>query len=194
MKSLLLAVCLVVAPLTAQATPILSLNPTSQSVPLGTQASVDVVISGLEQGQTIGAFDFILFFDPSIVSLASSSFGGALGGATLNDVDSGIGSVNAASVSFETPGTLLGLQSAGSFTAFTAVFNTLSVGTTPLTFGLSPFVFSDGEGLDIAGVTASGGSITVTGTNAVPDAGSMLNIVSSLAAVWLLKRRQGLKG
>ena len=186
MKSLLLAFCLVVAPLTAQAGPILSLNPTFQSVPLGTQASVDVVVSDLEQDQTIGAFDFTLFFDPSIVSLNSSSFGSALGGATINDVVPGVGSVNAASVSLEDPATLLLLQSAGPFTLFRAVFDTLSVGTTPLTFALSPFVFADGEGVDITAVTASPGSITVTGIQGVPDnVDSLVSLCMGLLVVLL---------
>jgi hypothetical protein len=195
MKSLLLAVCLVVAPLSAQAAPIISFNPTFQSVGLGTQASVDVVISGLEQGETIGAFDFTINFDPSIVSFSSSSFGSALGGSTLDDVVPGVGSVNAASVSLEDPATLLLLQAGGSFTAFTAVFNTLAVGTTSLTFGPSPFVFSDGEGLDIAGVTGGTGSITVTDGELapVPEPGTMLMMASGLGAAWLKKRRKAAK-
>ena len=194
MKSLLLAVCLVVAPLTAQAAPILSFSPSAQSVPLGSLASVDVVVSGLEQGETLGGFDFVLFWDSSILSLNSSSFGAALGGATINAVVPAVGSVNAASVSLEDPATLLLLQSGGPFTVFTAVFNTLSVGTSSLTFGPSPFVFSDGEGIDIAGVTGTAGSITVTdGEIPVPEPGTMLMMATGLGAAWLRKRRQGAK-
>jgi hypothetical protein len=199
MKSLLLAVCLVVAPLAAEAAPILSFAPSAQSVTLGSLASVDVVISGLEQGETIGAFDFILYWDSSILSLSSTSFGSALGGSTIDDVvpggGGGVGSVNAASVSLEDPATLLLLQSGGSFTAFTAVFNTLAVGTTSLTFGPSPFVFSDGEGLDIAGVTGGVGSVTVTDGELapVPEPGTMLMMASGLGAAWLKKRRNAAK-
>ena len=195
MKSLLLAVCLFVAPLAAHADPILSFDPTSQSVSLGSLASVDVVISGLEQGQSLGAFDFTFLWDSSVVSLNSTSFSGALGSDLnrINVVVPGVGSVNAASVSLEDPATLLALQSGGPFTVFTAVFNTLSVGTTSLTFANSPFVFADGEGVDIAGVTASGGRITVTdGVVTVPDTGStMLMMLIGLGTMWLRQRRQG---
>lgn len=198
MKSLFLAVCLFVAPLAAQANTMLSFDPTFQTVPLGSLASVDVVVSGLEQGQSLGAFDFTFFWDSTVLSLNSSSFSSALG-SDLNRIDvvvPAVGSVNAASVSFEDPATLLALQAGGPFSVFTAVFNTLSVGTTSLTFAPSPFVFSDGEGVDIAGVTGSDGRITVTdGVVTVPDAGStMLMMFVGLGPMWLRQRRQGLKG
>ena len=57
---------------------ILSFTPNAQTVLLSEQASVNIVATNL-QNEYVGAFDFDVSWDNSILSLASVSFGNALG-------------------------------------------------------------------------------------------------------------------
>jgi hypothetical protein len=53
--------------------------PVSQSVGLGSQATVDVIVAD-PGGALVGAYDFLVNYEPDVLTLNSVVFGAALGG------------------------------------------------------------------------------------------------------------------
>ena len=143
-KVLFLAVVLVVVvffSLSAFAATI-GFEPVSQTVPVGESVSVDLVISGLGDGESpsLGGFDLFIEYDPAILALSDVSFGDPTLGDQL-DV-SGWGSLYDYSsyssdveylfgLSYNLPWDLNDLQKP-SFVLATLTFDTLSVGTSSL--------------------------------------------------------------
>jgi len=117
-------------------------EPVSQIVPVGEPVSVDLVISGLGDGEfpSLGGFDLFIEYDPTILALSDVSFGDPTLGDQL-DV-SGDGSYYDYSshssnveylfgLSYNLPWDLNDLQKP-SFVLATLTFDTLSVGTSSL--------------------------------------------------------------
>ena len=117
-------------------------EPASQEVVVGDPASVNLVISGLGDGEwpSLGGFDLFIEYDPTILALSDVSFGDPTLGDQL-DV-SGDGSYYDHSshsfnveylfgLSYNLPWDLNDLQKP-SFVLATLTFDTLSVGTSPL--------------------------------------------------------------
>lgn len=119
---------------TVFATVILGFTPNTQTVLLSGQASVDITASNL-QNEYIGAFDFNITWNNSILSLSNISFGNALAGGTSSfqseTIDNGLGTSNLAESSFLFDLTSLQTGTADIILA-TLIFDTLSVGQSVL--------------------------------------------------------------
>lgn len=156
---------LLVGAATAVGAASLSFAPGSQSVSPGSTASVDLVISGLADSgaPSLGAFDLVVSFDASLLSLQSVVFGSGLGDSSLGDVDEGsapsAAGVNLFSLSFLTPGELDALQSADSFVLATLAFDTLGPGASSLAF--TDVVLGDAFGVALPLDASPAGSILV---------------------------------
>jgi len=178
----------------ALATVILGFTPGTQTVLLSGQASVDITASNL-QNEYVGAFDFSIGWDSSILSLASVSFGGALGGGLLSfqseSTDNGLGISSLTESSFLSDLTMLQTGVADIVLA-TLVFDTLSIGQSALslTENISGGGFlGDEKGLLLA-ANANGGLIKVTSQVPVSETLSLMGI--GLLALLGIRRRNGL--
>ncbi|MGH7392263.1 MAG: hypothetical protein ACREM3_22815 [Candidatus Rokuibacteriota bacterium] len=161
--------------------------PASQTAGVGESVSVDVVVSDLGAGSapSLGAFDLDVSFDPLILAPTSVTFGPFLGDEGLVEALTSFtllpGVVDLAEVSFLLPAELDALQPA-SFTLATLFFDTLGVGTSPLTFAQALLDDAFAVRLDLAPDT---GSVTVVATAPVPFPGTLLLVGSGLVALAL---------
>ena len=166
--------------------------PADQIVNVGTPVSVGLTISGLADftAPSLSTFDLDVIFNPSILAFNSVVFGDPVLGDQL--VVFGLGG-NPTSASVTTPGTLnlfelsldlpddLNNLQAGSFTLAMLTFNTLALGTSPLSISIN--ALGDALGNPLTADT-QGGSVT-----AVPEPCTLLLISSGLAGVVYLRRR-----
>jgi len=177
--TLLLAGLLICSP--AQAITV-TVDPVAQDVSLGNQAIVDVIIYGYAPGGgvnvAIGAFDFDIDYDPSILGFASLAFGSSLGNPTTEAITSffnngGAGVLNITEVSLLTHSALYATQGQAwpddSFIAATLTFNALGSGTSPLVIEIN--AMPNEMGLPFPDYYADPGSINV---KAVPEPATML--------------------
>lgn len=174
----------------------LDFEPSVQVVPVGETAAVDVVISGLDAaGEIVSAFDLDVLYDDAILAATSVTFGSFLGDLdplafeTIVDSDLSMsGVVDFAELSllsdFELEGLQMGLDS---FTLATLSFDTLAVGTSPLTFFIDESIGKDvkGRNAQVLDLTAGSGSIS-----AVPEPGTLLLIGAGLVGMAGLKRKR----
>ena len=172
--------------------------PRNQTVLLGDEATVDIVVSDTG-GLLIGLHDFFVNFNTSILSLADVALGTALGGPgdVLEDVVPGPGRVNVAVVSLLTD--LTAFQTGtDSFVLFSLTFRTTAVGTSVLSFGENILGFAGGFlgdelGLGVQGVRTQAGSITVISPNqggSLPEpATAGLVLLAALGALSASRRR-----
>jgi hypothetical protein len=119
----------------------ITFSPSAQSVSLGDSASVDVVVSNLDQPPYLGDFDLTVSFDSTILSLPNSAnvtFGSLLGdpvAEAISGESDGTGSVEFFEVSLLSPTDLAALQNGSSaFTIATLTFGTIGAGTSALSF------------------------------------------------------------
>jgi hypothetical protein len=168
----------------------LAIQPVSQDVTLGSEAVVKVKISGLGSATppSLGAFDFDVGFNPSILSLAGISFGDPALGDQLAPqfapitgftVDAAHGLVDQFEVSLELPRTLDALQP-GSFVLTTLWFNTLESGVSSL--DISNVMLGDSQGNRLAADSIEKGSVNVLIGSAVPDSGSSALLLALVLA------------
>jgi PEP-CTERM motif len=167
-----------------RATPILAISldfvPVSQTVGLGQSVTVDVVISNLGAGipLSVGAFDLDVNFDLTILSPTDVTFGPFLGDPgpfeALTSFTFSPGVADFAEVSLLSVPALDALQPA-SFTLATLSFDTLAVGTSPLTF--SQVIVDDAFGNKLT-IDAGSGSV-----NVVPEPGTFLLLVTGLVGL-----------
>jgi hypothetical protein len=154
----------------------LALVPEQSTFQAASMGIVDVVASGLTDavnGGSIGAYDFDITFDPSILAYSSTTFGSGLNVTGQGDIQgSGVtapGKLETLEVSFDTAKDLAALQP-DSFVLFSLTFAGVSSGTSAL--DLSILSMSDGSGISL-GADVHNASVTVTP-------------VPLPAAVWLL--------
>jgi len=141
---------------------ILEVSPAAQTKALGSQATVSIKSSG----GYVGDFDLDISWNPTIVSLFDIDYGTQLGLSIQNPFGFAPGTVNASEISLETPADLIALQPGQTATLLTLIFNTLSVGTTPVNIGA--VAIGDELGLAHDPVTLIAGSITVVEGNGGP--------------------------
>jgi hypothetical protein len=169
-----------------QAAPILAIQGPG-SFATGGSASFDLVISGLDGTQQVGAFDFSLSWDPAVLSLSGSAFDVFLDGPgfSLQSSLAGVGTINLAETSF---GPLAAQSGLSSFRLASLTFAGIAPGTSSLAF--TPGVFSDGLG-ELLGVEYRGSRTTVTPRVSVsePSTLSLLAMVA-LALAWSARRRR----
>jgi hypothetical protein len=178
----------------AQAVPMLSFAPANGSVALGATASVDVMLGDLD-GDFIGAYDFHVDWDPTLLSLQDLTFGSQLDGPdnSIFGYVAGTGSVNAFEVSL---GGLALQDGVTSFRLFTLSFDTLAVGTSALEFrpGVAGAGASIGDALGNARAAfTTSGALTVTPPPpdpvAVPEPGTLGLLGLAIAFMGFTRRR-----
>ena len=136
----------------------LDLLPASSSVNLGEPVQVELRISGLGEGTapSLGAYDFLLAFNPVVLGFGGFTFGNPLlgnqldltGFGTVSGFDSGTpGQLNLFEISLDLANDLDALQAA-SFALGTISFNTIGYGTSALLF--TSAVWSDARGNPLA--------------------------------------------
>jgi hypothetical protein len=160
----------------------LSVSPGTQTVTLGQQVHVDIMISDLGTG-IVGAYDVVVSWDPAVLALANVEFDVFLGPGSHQDFDTAAGSVNVAEIAVSSlPPNQDG---AGEFRLAALTFDTLSASTTALSLSgnISPSgefaVARYGQPLE---VTPQDGSIAVSGdsdADGVPDAGDNCTLVAN---------------
>ncbi|MBI1353693.1 MAG: PEP-CTERM sorting domain-containing protein [Acidobacteria bacterium] len=165
----------------------ISVDPSTQSVSLGTSASVDVNVAdlGILTAPSLSTYDIDVAFDPTILSFTGATFGDGLDlflfGLNIQAATPGVGTVNLFDLSFDLPTDLDDLQ-ADAFKLFTLTFDTIGPGTSPITLSVNAFGDSLGDPLD---VTPTSGELTVTASVPEPSTIGLL-----LAGLLVIGRRR----
>jgi len=170
----------------------LTFNPLDSSILIGESIDIDIVISGMENDD-LGAFDFNVHFDDTILTFDDYVMGSELGViAPLDPLadavddswgDLGGGIVNLAEVSY-----LWDLSSQPeSFSVATLSFTAISIGTSTLVFSDSIFYPGDFWG-DLLSPTLETGSVSVSAP--IPEPATLLLFGSGLLGLAALRRRQ----
>lgn len=146
----------------------ISVVPSSNSVVVGDEFYVNVMIADLGAGTlpSVGTFDFDLTFDPAFVTFGSASYGTALdvlGLGSLNSTTPSFGKVNLFELSLDLPGDLNSLQP-DTFLLSQIKFRASSIGTSALTISVNALGDADGIALPF-----SKNNSTVTIMSAVPE-------------------------
>lgn len=148
----------------------LEIAPASQTVAVGQQATMDVMLTGLEAGTTIGAYDVTVTFDPSVFSFTSLLIGSGLGDLTGDSIVLGIlnpGSIEVLETSVLDATALAALQS-DPLTLFSLTFLATAEGTSVFEFSNVLLVNGDVNGNPFD-PTLGRGSATVQGGNPFPN-------------------------
>ena len=192
----------------------ISLLPNTQDVALGSNFSVDVMVSGLV-GQSVGGASFLLSYDSSKISgtgftLDPDSLMGFAIDTAANDFGSGFGAAGVspfvafflADITLDDTA-LQPLQGTG-FRIATLNFTAIGSGFSPLTLAVEPtqgIFLSDGLGAELPtqGVNgsvcvgnAAGGPNDACNVAAVPEPGTMILLGSGLVALVRNRRRKAL--
>src|ERR1035438_3628845 len=166
---------------------ILSINPISQTVSLGSQASFDMDISGLGGGTALGTYDINLGFDQTLLSYNSIVFGNQVDISGLGDIQSatpGTGTVEVFELSLDSTSELNSLQ-APAFSLATLTFDTLGLGTnSPIT--LSVNALGDAFGNSIS-ADIENASVSVTSPTTVPEPKSIWFLLVIIPSVAILR-------
>jgi hypothetical protein len=165
-----------------------SLSTSTPSVTIGAPVQVSLDIAGLNGGAApgLGAFDFDILFDASLLSFQSASFGTGLDVFGLGDIQTvtpRTGAVNLFELALDTPADLIANQ-AGSFNLATLTFSALAGGTSSLTVGVNAVADAAGNALAVDTV---GTSVTVS---AVPEPESYALMLCGLAILGVIAQRR----
>ena len=177
-----LLIALLSAGTLCQADVILSLTPSSQTVVVGSPASLEIDISGLGNGTALGTYDLTLGFDPTLLSYTSIAFGNQLdlsGTGDIQSVTPGTGTVEVFELSLDSPGSLITLQ-ASTFVLATLNFDTLATGNSPLTLSIN--AMGDEYGNSFAATIQNGSMIigSAPPPPSVPEPSSSFMVVAGL--------------
>ena len=188
----------------AEAAPVITVDPVTQTVANGGTATVDIDVSGLTQG--VGGFSFDLAFDPTLLSgISFANDPGVTMGAAPLDLSNGFSSGNLdvffLADSSATEKTLSAAQGTG-FVLTQITFGASAVNSGLSALTLSNYVLSESDGAtSIAGVTATDGQICVGncgggGVTAAPEidpAGALSAftlLAGGLAVLWARRIKQ----
>lgn len=164
----------------------LEFSPQNQVVQFGDQATVDIFATDLT-GEFVGAYDFFVNYDSSILGIADFIFADSLGGplSSIETTDFQDGSINAAAVSLLFD--LTSLQDGVSdVLLFSVVFDTLALGVSDLLFqenilGIAGGFLGDEVGAPLlTAVTA--GSIEVVDSLQVAEPSLLFLLLAGLLA------------
>lgn len=165
---------------------VLSVDPTSQTVALGTQVNFDLDISGLGSGTALGTYDLNLNFDPTLLSYDNIVFGDQVDISGLGDIQfvtPGSGAIDVFELSLDSAGDLDSLQ-ASAFTLATLTFDTLAAGTdSPVT--LSTNALGDAFGNSII-ADLENASVSITSLSDTPEPGTLGLLCAGLLALMVV--------
>ena len=188
---LAVVICLLVATSAANAT-LISFDPADTTADMGALIAVDIIATP-EMGELIGAFDFIVNFDPAVLAFNDLIFGPALNSDPFfcallgcRGFVAGAGTLEMFETSLEF---FLGLLQDGTSPVVlgTIFFDAIGVGTSGLSFTGNilgqdpPFnILGDEFGLPLAVLQPGVGSVTVI---QVPEPSSLLLMLTGLALI-----------
>ncbi len=181
---------------TVAASPVtVSFEPVAQTVNVNDLVVVNLVVSGLAPGVSIGSFDLFLYFDPAIIGALLVDFGPYLGNPTSLealtgfDISSTPGQAEVFEDSLLSPAALTMLQDpvrAAGFTLATLTFIAGAPGISELSFGLTIGADAYGAPLNLSGGV---GSINVLDSTPVPEPGTFILLaITFLPGAALLRR------
>lgn len=179
-----------------------SITPASQTVVLGAQVEVAITTGDVVGDGGLGSFDFVVGYDSSILTFDRVDMASVLGTTFGFDTFSEVGSAGSFSISHifdDLPAALLALQTneflqRNDAVLFTLRFNTLSAGTSLLSF--TDVFLSDVEGnnqksLALGEIGATGASVTVQErVQGVPTPGTLPLLAAALLAAACMPRRR----
>jgi hypothetical protein len=176
MKASILFLTALILSLQAHADIIVSLEPDSQSIGVGSPVSMDLVVSGLgdHASPSLGGFDFTLSYNLAVLSAASLSFGnylnlGILGSLQNSDLSTP-GIIHLDEISFESASALQANQPS-SFTLATLGFSGAGGGISAV--NVTSGSLSDETGQVSLQFLTKAGQVEVSGAAAsIPDTGS----------------------
>ena len=179
-----------------------SISPAAQTIGVGGSASIDIIVSGLNQpaDAVVGGFSLTLTFNDTFLSGLdfTNDPGGKMGAAPL-DLSLGFfgDSLDLFFVAdaLETEASLAASQGV-SFILSTVTFSGLALGLSPLT--LSNVILSNWDGTEtLAGVTIENGEICVAAEGAngctpvpVPEPGTLALLTLGMLGMGLTRRRR----
>ena len=162
-------------------------SPVNQSVYLGDNAYVDVVVSDFQADESLGDYDLNIRYDNAILDLTSIVFGSELGVSDQGFTDLGGGVFNLYELSWESPASLA--SQADAFTLATLTFNTLTTGISSLDFS-NIFSLGDQYGNWLSADQGSGSIEVKEKSVNVPEPGSLMLFTVGLLGLGLCRRKQ----
>jgi hypothetical protein len=186
---------------------IISVLPSTQTIAPGGTASVDIVLSGLAAGETVGGFSLLLSFNNTILGAPESFVNNPDNkmGASPVDLSPGF-SGGVLSLFYLADGlisepALKAIEGTG-FRLATVSFTGLAEGLSPLTLSISPITgvfLSDYLGTGVVPATAVSGSVCVDnpatpgdrcGAAAVPEPATLALLGAGISALVVQRRRR----
>jgi hypothetical protein len=161
-----------------------SIQPSTESVSVGNSFTLNVDITSVTD---LYDFQFDIGFNPYVLSVTGITEGSFLpGGGSTFFIPGAIDNVSG-SIAFNAD-TLLGPGPGvnGSGTLLTVDFTAIGSGSSDVT--LANLIFQDSTG-DSIGLSATNGTVNVTGLSTVPEPSTLLTIGAGLVFLVLLKRR-----
>lgn len=176
----------------------ISLQPSPQTATLGNSVDLMLQIEGLGAGTapSLGAFDLVINYTPSILSFDSVTFGADLGPVfgSWSDWsnDPSLGILTLSDISLDSAFDLDSLQP-GDFLMASLRFSAIGVGTSAV--DITDPILADGNGDPLIPDALLGANITVVDSQAVPESGPMasgfiLVVFAMLGAHWFQKSRR----
>ena len=162
-------------------------SPVNQSVYLGDNAYVDVVVSDFQADESLGDYDLNIRYDNAILDLTSIVFGSELGVSDQGFTDLGGGVFNLYELSWESPASLA--SQVDVFTLATLTFNTLTTGISSLDFS-NIFSLGDQYGNWLSADQGSGSIEVKEKSVNVPEPGSLMLFTVGLLGLGLCRRKQ----
>ena len=170
-------------------------NPTAQGIIQGSSADIVPQISGLGafMASSLGVYDLVVGFDPTILAFSGAVFGDPMWGDQLNvdglgvisTVTPGLGNVELFELSLNLPSDLDSLQ-APSFTLATLTFQGIGVGTS--TLDITILALGDSYGNSLA-ASVSSAAITVN-PSAVPEPTTLALLCSGVLSLSVRRLRR----
>lgn len=185
-KQSLIAAALAAAVATPAWSASLDFVPAAGTFTAGSNINIDVVISGLAAGEQLGAFDFVVNFDPAVLGLGSYQLGSQLGNVgAFEALDTSAGAIAGGQFNLGQVSLLWDLSAQpASFTLATLTFSALTAGTSSLHF--SDVTLGDAWGAPLAADLGS----TLVNVSAVPEPGMPAMLFAGLGLLGLMARRR----